>query len=327
MTLDSLYKLVYSELIAVNAFVSTMLKADVSKVAQPVIDHILEKQGKNIRPLLCLVLYRALVGVTHDPKKEDQINHMAAALELIHMGSLIHDDIIDNADTRRNQPTVNSRWGNKSAVAVGTYLYSVAVTLLCQLDNNGVLLSATQTVKEMCDSELDQLSNRNNLQLTEAHYFRIIVRKTANLFQTNCRGTGLIGAVSSDQQTAIETFGHHLGLLFQLTDDYLDYFGDNNGHLKKKVGQDLDQGQVTLPLILLQRCCPCDTPLLTLSFDKVNDLMRQYEIDKHLQERLQLHYQQAMTALSILDDSEYRRALETLSSYILGRVQLTAVDV
>jgi octaprenyl-diphosphate synthase len=318
MPLSSLYKIVQSDLNAVNEFITTTLKENNSLVIQPLIDHILAEKGKHIRPLLCTTLFRGLTLDHTTKEQEKNIISVTSALELIHMGSLIHDDVIDSSQTRRSQSTINAKWGNKSAVAIGTYVYSIAIKLLCDTNNSNALLSVSQTVKGMCESELSQLCNRNNIRLTEEKYLQIITSKTANLFRTNCECSALISNATPEQKTAVKKFGHSLGLLFQITDDYLDYFSDGS-HLKKKVGQDLDQGQVTLPLILLHQHHP-HSNLLETPFEKVHELMIQYEIDKQIQSKLTTLQKEASSALDPLAESVYKRALESIAEYITTRV-------
>lgn len=215
-----------------------------SKVAllDIILKYVLKQKGKKIRPVLVL-LSAKLCG------EINQRTYIAANLvELLHTATLIHDDVVDDAKTRRGIASINAVWKNKAAVLIGDYLLSRG--LLISLDNNecGFLQTTSEAVKRMSEGELLQIQKARNFDATEETYFKIISDKTASLIKTCCK----LGAQSvSDNSADIENlsaFGENLGIAFQLRDDMLDYIG-RKSLLGKSTGNDLKEKKFTLPLI------------------------------------------------------------------------------
>lgn len=215
-----------------------------SKVAllDIILKYVLKQKGKKIRPVLVL-LSAKLCG------EINQRTYIAANLvELLHTATLIHDDVVDDAKTRRGIASINAVWKNKAAVLIGDYLLSRG--LLISLDNNecGFLQTTSEAVKRMSEGELLQIQKARNFDATEETYFKIISDKTASLIKTCCK----LGAQSvSDNPADVENlsvFGENLGIAFQLRDDMLDYIG-RKSLLGKSTGNDLKEKKFTLPLI------------------------------------------------------------------------------
>ena len=319
MKLVQIMALVNTEIDAVNAFIEATLQTDVSDSLSPVIDYLMKNRGKQVRPLVSLLLYRTLVG---EGELTAEVVQQVAALELIHIGSLIHDDIIDDAEQRRDQPSVNHQWGNQTAVSVGTYMYAVAISLLADLDRPVILGSTTETVKQMCNSELKQLACRYDVSLSKEDCLDIISKKTALLFQTNLYSISILADCSIVDQARFKQLGFDLGILFQLTDDYLDYFG-NATLLKKMVGQDFSQGQVTLPLILLLEKNVVSGSIFDHSFETVRQWMVDYHIESQVVEVMQVYEDRVIQALATLPESGYQLALKQLCQAITQRMRMT----
>jgi octaprenyl-diphosphate synthase len=207
----------------------------------PLVTHLKHYRGKRLRPALLLLTARAC------GKPTPHHHTLAAAVEMIHTATLVHDDVLDEADLRRHVPTVNAGWGNKVSILLGDMLFTHAFHLTSTVDGRacGIIGEATNRV---CAGELRQVCERGNLDLREADYFAIIDGKTAAL--TECCGRlGALYAGASDEVAArLATFGRNLGTAFQIADDLLDLVGDEST-TGKTLGTDLAQQKLTLPVI------------------------------------------------------------------------------
>lgn len=211
-------------------------------IVELVTRYIVRRKGKQIRPLLVFLSADASGGVN------ERSFRGAGLVEILHTATLVHDDVVDEADTRRGFPSINAHFKNKVAVLMGDYLLSRG--LLLSLDNNDVdfLAITSRAVKRMSEGELQQIARSRKLDLDEAAYYRIIGDKTASLLSTCCE----IGAVSSTTDPAIRTamreYGELLGMAFQVRDDILDYVG-RRSITGKPTGRDLSERKLTLPMI------------------------------------------------------------------------------
>lgn len=204
---------------------------------------ILAAGGKRLRPML--VLLSGMEG-RYDA---DALGAAAMAIELIHTASLVHDDVLDQAPLRRGRPTVNAVSGERAAVACGDYLFGHAFTLLVGLGQPNVTEIAAQAVLRLTEGEFQQMATAHVADQGVDLYMSKITNKTASLIAASCRIGGLVGACSPTSLEALEAYGLHLGLAFQVYDDILDVAGDV-GQLGKAVGTDLRDGTVTLPVLL-----------------------------------------------------------------------------
>jgi len=204
-------------------------------------DYILQKSGKQLRPMLALLAAK-LIGVVNE-----STIFGALSLELLHTASLIHDDVVDDTLERRGKPSVNARWTNKIAILSGDYILSKSLTCATRTDNFAILKSIANIGMQLSDGELLQLVNAQFSKETEANYFTIIRKKTALLFSTCTEVGGL--SVNADEASLIHlrNFGEYLGICFQIKDDVFDYFEDIQ--IGKPTGNDIRDGKVTLPLI------------------------------------------------------------------------------
>jgi len=210
--------------------------------------HLLSSGGKRLRPALVL-LAAELCGYTGPRRIE-----LAAALELLHTATLLHDDVVDLAEMRRGRPAANAIWGNRRAVLVGDFLYARASSIIVQDGNLEIVESYARTIRLMAEGELLQLERSFDSEITEAHYFDVIERKSATLLSHCCEIGSLLGGVTRGEQNRIREYGRQLGIAFQLRDDCLDYESALED-LGKQPFADLREGKITLPLILaLKRC-------------------------------------------------------------------------
>src|SRR5216117_4248962 len=209
---------------------------------QAAVEHVFQSPGKLLRPTL--VFLSARFGTHDDP---ETVLNLAESLELVHTASLVHDDIVDRADVRRNVPTVNAMWDGDVALIVGDYLFAKAYALAAVLPKPEVIAIVAQTVFALCDGELNEVTMERQLP-TEAEYFERIELKTASLYAACCQGAALLTDADPEHVAALGAFGTNLGLAFQITDDVLDLVGDE-AEFGKAVGRDLAEGMPTLPMM------------------------------------------------------------------------------
>ncbi|NLK52287.1 MAG: hypothetical protein GX295_07565 [Syntrophomonadaceae bacterium] len=207
-----------------------------------IIGHLFNAGGKKIRPTL------VFLSASFQPYDRESLIDTAAAVELIHMASLIHDDIIDTAAQRRGQETINHKWNNLTAVLTGDFLFATAFNRLTVTGNYPVLLLLCQSIQQMCEGEINQARQTFNYHQSEFDYFKNIYQKTACLFAASCQAGAITACLPKEQITAMEQFGLYLGYAYQIIDDLLDLIGDPQ-ELGKPTGSDLKQGILTLPVL------------------------------------------------------------------------------
>lgn len=206
------------------------------------VDDLITAGGKRIRPALTILMGRAL-GF-----KKEKLIPIAASMEVIHMGTLAHDDIVDDAVLRRGKQTIQSRYGKDIAVFTGDYLFSQAFLMISQYADKERLKRFAQTVKKICEGEIEQCESRYSREVSLLKYLRRIRRKTGVLMALSCMAGITIGSRNKKIVKSLGSYGMYLGLAFQITDDILDFTGDEKT-VGKPVGNDIRQGVYTLPLI------------------------------------------------------------------------------
>jgi heptaprenyl diphosphate synthase len=231
------------DLVRVEARLGASVASD-DRLLGDVAGHLLAAGGKRLRPTLALCAGYAAKGAT--PVSEAVITG-ACAVELVHVGSLYHDDVIDEAETRRGVPSVNARWSNIVAILAGDYLLAQASSLAASLgaDVAGLLAS---TIGELCRGQVLELQHLFDVERSEESYLSSIEGKTASLMATACRIGGMVSDVSADTLDALTQFGQHLGMCFQVVDDVLDVTR-SEAELGKPAGNDVYEGVYTLPVI------------------------------------------------------------------------------
>ncbi len=248
MQLREIYQPVEKELLEVEQILKASLQSSRYKSILEATSYLLDAKGKRLRPTLVLLSARASQGQSSVSHKS--VTSIAAAVELIHMASLIHDDVIDRAHLRYNKPTVNSKWGSDTSIALGDYLYSVAFELISQCGNKQILECISSATRAMCEGELLQVCERDNLDLLKERYFVIVKKKTASLFVASCHIGTLVSNRPKRLQKALKGYGLNFGIAFQIIDDYLDLVGEEK-ITGKAPGQDIRVGEATLPLLNL----------------------------------------------------------------------------
>lgn len=234
--------------------------------------HLFKAGGKRIRPVF--VLLSGKFGSYNIEK----LQHIAVPLEMIHMASLVHDDVIDNAETRRGQLTVKSRWDNKIAMYTGDYIYAKALTLVTQLHNPKIHQILSKAMVQMCIGEMEQIRDFFNTNQTVRNYMRRIRRKTALLIAISCQ-LGAIAAEASDTiSNALYRFGYNVGMAYQIRDDLLDLCGTEK-QLGKPPGSDMRQGNITLPVLLALQDESIRKPLLA-EIEEIHRLDGQMDVSR-----------------------------------------------
>jgi geranylgeranyl pyrophosphate synthase len=327
LKLSAVYHLVSNDLKRVDTFISDTLQKGAAAAELPLVDHVLTAPGKRVRPvLLMLVYYTLMEGRSIEDEQFDRVVKVAAAIELIHMASLVHDDVIDDADVRRDQASVKAKWGNPAAVAFGVYLYSISLQLIAEAGLISVLKSLSFAVKGMCEGELFQLAGREQYDLSKDEYLGVIKRKTADLFIAACESGAYVAKADSESVAAVSGFAHDLGMVFQITDDVLDILGDGE-HLKKEMGQDLLEGQVTLPFIYLQEVLSQDEKGFfddmlrskDFDFDWIQSKLLFYKIKERVQVDILAYVSSAKEHLSECSASKYKQSLLDVLEFVARR--------
>ncbi|MDQ7782397.1 MAG: polyprenyl synthetase family protein [Desulfomonilaceae bacterium] len=285
--------------------------------------HIMNSGGKRIRPQMAIISAR-LGGY----EGLDAVR-LSGAIECIHTATLLHDDVVDEADTRRGRPSANTLWSNEMCVLAGDFILAKAFSALTSIGNLRVLEIVSATTERLSEGELFQMMNIGNMDLTEEEYIRIITDKTAVLMEAACRGGAVLGNLDSEREEALAQFGFNLGIAFQMTDDVIDYRSDRQT-MGKNPGKDLEEGKLTLPLIralrkaddeekaavgaMIQERSPSDEDLAW-----VRDFLH---IRGGIEDTLEMsrHYlSRASEHLEIFPDSEEKQALAKLADKILHR--------
>jgi octaprenyl-diphosphate synthase len=253
---------------------------------------------------------------------------LATVMEMLHTATLVHDDIIDNADTRRNRPSVNAKFGNQAAVLMGDWLYMSAFETALEERRLEILDILTTLTRMMTEGELIQLTVLGSAQITEEEYFDILRRKTAFLFSACCEIGALLGGSGDEQREGLRDYGMNLGIAFQLADDVLDFTADE-GKLGKKAGADLLEGKLTLPLITLLKRDPSmmtivegvmrDGDIGTEGRTRIQERMKELETIEETKETAGRYAAAARKNLEVLPRSEYRTALEEIPGYMIER--------
>lgn len=278
------------------------------------IDHLQHYKGKRLRPMLVLLTGQACGKLT--PAHYT----LAAVVEMVHTATLVHDDVLDHAETRRHVATINSRWGNQQSILLGDVLFSSAFRLCATVDAHACLRIG-ETTNRVCAGELSQVRTAKNWDLTEAEYFKIILGKTGTLTEC-CTQLGAHYAGSHpDLVKRLALYGRNLGLAFQIADDLLDLEGDSET-VGKTLGTDLAQGKMTLPLIRLLNDAPARERVILKGMledpqshtELVNKLRKSSAIES-THKTCQKLVQEAHDALDQLRPTKAKDALVTLAQW------------
>ncbi len=317
MPLESIRSLVSHDLIATDRFICNELKSDIPFINQ-LIEYILHCGGKRIRPLLVLLTAHAFAH-----QKEQHID-LAAAVELIHTATLLHDDVVDNSNMRRGRQTANVLWGNEASVLVGDFLYSRAFQLIVKLKNIPILDIFANATNIIAEGEVLQLLNCHNPNTTEEAYYEVIERKTAKLFEVATQTGAALSTDTEKYLKAMQYYGLHLGIAYQLIDDALDYAVDTG----KNRGNDLIEGKPTLPIIYALRTGSVASATVlrqaisngsSENLDSIMEIIESTGAIEYTHEAAKSHAEKAIKMLIDIPESPYREALKTLTQFVVER--------
>ncbi|HEY7783463.1 MAG TPA: polyprenyl synthetase family protein [Pyrinomonadaceae bacterium] len=318
-----IFSLIAGELNQVEAEFEKQAQSNVQVIAY-IGDYLRRSGGKRVRPALTILSNYAVGG---DGGRYNSIR-MATVMEFLHTATLVHDDIIDESDTRRNRPTVNALYGNETAVLMGDWLYMSAFENSLAERSLPILDILTRVTRKMTEGELLQLTLLGRCDLDEEQYLDVLQRKTAYLFSACCEVGAILGGATEKQQAALRDYGLNLGTAFQLIDDLLD-FTTIDETLGKAAGVDLLGGKVTLPLISLMQSDPSAKDMVeTVLREGRYETVRREELMKAVSEvggleearlRADQFAEAASEALSDLPDSDYLEALRSIPTYVLER--------
>src|SRR5947207_5157672 len=262
LTARRIFDLISPELMLVDYEFERQARAIIQVIAY-IGDHLRRSGGKRVRPALTILSNYAVGG---DGSNQSSIR-MATVMEFLHTATLVHDDVIDKAETRRNRPSINSEFGNQTAVLMGDWLYMSAFETSLIERSLPILDILTAVTRKMTEGELLQLTLLSRTDISEEQYFDVIARKTAYLFSACCEIGALLGGAGQQTQILMRDYGMNLGVAFQLVDDLLD-FTRSQDSLGKPAGADLLEGKISLPLIfLLQRNPEMRTAIQTVMAD------------------------------------------------------------
>jgi len=318
-----LKNLVKDKLDRVNQRIKYKLASEINLIHK-MTDYHLKSGGKRIRPLLTLGSAK-LCGYSGDNR---DIN-LAACVELIHNATLLHDDVIDSSELRRGVKTSNAIWGNQSSVLVGDYLLSRCFEMIVEDGDPEVLKLLSSTSSKIAQGEVFQLEYKNEIDILEETYFKIINSKTAQLFAAATRVGACITNKNRKEKDSLESYGRNLGLAFQIADDTLDYYSTSK-IFGKEIGKDFFEGKVTLPAILVyQKANTSERTFLEKIFKKtgrtekefvqMQNLIKKYNSISDCFKRAEHFIDISYNALSIFYPCKEKTVLQNLTSFSLER--------
>ena len=285
-------------------------------------EHLRAGGGKRIRPALLLLAAKLF------PHDERSAVRLGAVVEIIHTATLVHDDIIDEAKTRRGRPAANTQWGNSKCVLAGDWLYMQAFKIAVQERNFRILDVLIELTQQMVEGELLQMEKLGKCITLDEH-FDLIYRKTACLFAVSMRMGALLGNATEEQETKLGEYGRHLGLAFQIVDDVLDLTA-SEAVLGKPVASDLREGKVTMAVIhALERCTPAERKLVetvleerafvSVQHEQILEMLKRYDSIQYAYDEAAKHATAARNAICTYPDTEIKRALLTIPEFVVAR--------
>ncbi len=283
--------------------------------------YLLRAGGKRIRPAL-LLLTSQFPGA-----RMQQVIPVAAAVELIHMATLVHDDVVDKATVRRGRPTVNAKWSNQVSVLIGDYLFAKSFAVLSQTGNTRVVGIMADVVYEMSRGELAQSASYFQTEQTEADYYQRIAQKTGYLLAECCRLGAIVGGAEESQVQALYNYGMGVGLSFQIADDLLDFTG-SAAKVGKPVCGDLKTGILTLPVVHALQHSPHAAELRAMiathnisdaDIERVKEILEAAHSFTYAREKAQMHLAQAVAELDHVPELATRNGLQVLADFVINR--------
>ncbi|MBP1746994.1 MAG: octaprenyl diphosphate synthase [Deltaproteobacteria bacterium] len=320
--METVTKLIADDLTNLESTIQHLITTKIGFIKE-IVNHIIRSGGKRVRPIL-IILTARLCG----HKGEKHIPY-AAIIEFIHTATLLHDDVVDNAQTRRGSSTANTVWGNEPSVLVGDFLFSKSFELMAHNGNEEIMRIMSEATTSLAEGEILELLKTCDADTSEEEYFDIIKNKTASLFSAACEVGAILGKVNQEKRAALRDFGYNLGMAFQLTDDVLDYVS-YDAVLGKRVGTDLKEGKVTLPLIHALKSSAekektyintvlNNAKVTAKDFARVSKIINKYDGVEYTVNATRQFIENAKLNLNSFRPSAYKESLITLADYILSR--------
>ena len=294
--------------------------SDAEEPIRSLLAHVVAVQGKRVRPAITLLVAQMLGGGTDKPVI------MGAAVELLHLATLIHDDTVDNSALRRGRATLSSLWGPEVAVLVGDYLFATSAIHVCNTEDIRVIKGFSRTIMDLSSGQLTERFMANRWDQTREQYMDRIYKKTGSLFATAAESGALLSGAGEGLAQAVRAFGSNLGTAFQVVDDILDFTGTAS-EIGKPVGSDLASGVLTLPALLLVERYPDDNPVVAVCQDvdreenlrRAVDMVRSSGVMADVYAEADALRARAIASLDALPDGAAKRALLELSDFVLAR--------
>ncbi|MEE9591125.1 MAG: polyprenyl synthetase family protein [Thermodesulfobacteriota bacterium] len=322
MQIQEAYGLIKEDLQKVELEFKKNLDAE-AYLIKKVGEYVLNSGGKRFRPSLLLLSARlcGYSGKEHIP--------LAAVVEFIHTATLLHDDVVDNADLRRGSASVNTIWGNEASILIGDYLFSKSFNMIVNSENIDVLKVLSRTTTLMAEGEILQLLKNSDVETTEKDYLSVVTKKTAVLISAACQVGGVLAGVSGEKEEALAGYGMNLGIAFQLMDDCLDYTSRDED-LGKAIGNDLKEGKITMPLIhALEKSTPREREIIhgAVEADSIAEeqltsvmgLINRYKGIEYSIDTARRYKEEANSYLEIFEPNIERVALTAVADYVLER--------
>lgn len=315
MKLKRLYTFINSDLDIIERALEETIQAE-HPVLKEASMHLLQAGGKRIRPVF------VLLSGKFGNYNIDEIKNVAVALELIHTASLVHDDVIDNAELRRGGLTVKAKWDNRIAMYTGDYIFARAVELMTNINKIEAHQVLSKTMVELVIGEIEQIKDKYNWDQNLRTYFRRIKRKTAILIAVSCELGAIVSEAPIQVQRQLYRFGYNVGMAFQITDDILDFTGTEK-ELGKPAGSDLQQGNITLPVLYALRNETLRNEILT-TFDPNNEEKMRHIISlvktsggiEYAKEISERYLKKAHEIIKELPNCKEKTALLNIAKYI-----------
>jgi len=320
MDLSEIRAPVAEDMQAVDRLILEQLESDVVLINQ-IGHYIVGNGGKRLRPLAMLLSARAC------GYRGNRHTDLAAVMEFIHTATLLHDDVVDGSELRRNRETANAVWGSEASVLVGDFLYSRAFEMMVDLDNMRVMAILSHATNRIAEGEVLQLLNCNDANTTEERYMEVIDRKTATLFEASTRLGAVLTQAPDKMEVAAARYGLQLGIAFQLVDDALDYRSEG-GRLGKNLGDDLAEGKPTLPIIrAMEVGTEQERNLLRQAIEnggrnRIDAVAAAIESTKAIDYTISVarrYARSAQESAGLFPESVHRTALEKLSDFAVSR--------
>jgi octaprenyl-diphosphate synthase len=315
-----------SDLTALDQLIRTRLRSEIALV-NTVSEYIIASGGKRLRPVLLMLVSRALDADQRCADPRSWHVQLAAVVEFIHTATLLHDDVVDESALRRGRQTANAAFGNAASVLVGDFLYSRAFQMMVEVDRMRVMQVLSDATNIIAEGEVLQLMNCNDPDVDEARYLQVIRYKTARLFEASARLGAILNDAPAELEEAAAEYGRRIGTAFQLVDDILDYEG-NPTDIGKNVGDDLREGKPTLPLIhLMQHGSELERSLVrqaieqgeTQEFDRILQAVQQSGALEYARDRAADETRAAQAALDHFPASAFKDTLAQIAASALTR--------